>query len=73
MLTVPQNRVHIHCPGMDLDDPTNVPLEEHWFALPQLYITCYVKPRTRMSPTGHRTYRKDASDLAVQLMFYSTF
>ena len=58
-----------------LDDPTDVPLEECLFALPQLYFTCYLRPRARTrdgrSPTGRRTYVVD--DIAVQSMFYSTF
>ena len=57
---------------LDDSDPTEVPLEERWFALPQLYFTCYLRPRDHgRSPTGCRTFGED--NIAVQLMFYSTF
>ena len=41
-----------------LDDPTDVPLEECWFA-PQLYFNCYLRPRNGRSPTGRRAYGED--------------
>ena len=55
----------------DCDNPTDVPPEECWFARPQLYLTCYLRPRDGRSPTGRRTYGED--DIQVQLMFYITF
>ena len=55
-----------------LDDPTDVPLEESWFAWPQLCFTCYhLRSRDGKSPIGCRTYGED--DIAVQMMFYSFF
>ena len=58
------------CPFV-LDDPSDVPLEECWFALLKLYLTCGLRPRVGESPTGCRT--KGEVDIAGQLMFYSTF
>ena len=39
-----------------LEDPMDIPLEECWFALPQLYFTCYLRPRDGRSPTGSSAY-----------------
>ena len=33
-----------------LDNPTDCPLEECWFAVPQPYLTCYFRPRDGRSP-----------------------
>ena len=52
-----------------LDDLTDVPLEECWFAWPQLYFTCYLRSRDGRFPKGCSTYGKD--DAAVQLTLYS--
>ena len=63
------------CPNFhlfwSLDDSTYVLLEECWFALPQLFFTCYLRPRDGNSQAGRCTYGED--DIQVQLMFYSTF
>ena len=53
-----------------LDDPSEVPLGECWFALPQIYFTCYLGPRDGRLPTGRRKYGED--DIQIQLV-YSTF
>ena len=43
------------CPHIHLvwcvNDPTDVLLEECWFAPPQLYFTCYLRPRDGRSVT----------------------
>ena len=54
-----------------LEDPADVPVEECWFARPQLHFTYYLRARDGRSPTGRCTYGED--DIQVQLMFYSTF
>ena len=42
-----------------LYDPSDIPLEKCWFALPQLYFTFRLRPKKGRSPTGCCTYCED--------------
>ena len=53
---------------MDLDEPSDVPLDQCRCARPQLYFTCHLRP------TGGRQPKKsNYTYIRVDLVFYSTF
>jgi hypothetical protein len=55
-----------------LEDPPNVPLEDAWYARPQLFFSCWFRPTGGRPPTqGNYTIGPD--DFQMELVFFSTF
>jgi len=50
----------------------DVPLEDCWYARPQLLFTCYLRP-TGGRPPKNASYRCGPDDLRYNLVFFSTF
>ena len=55
-----------------VEESSDVPLEKCWVARPQLFFTCYLRPRGGRPPK-RANYTYGADDIQVQLVFYSTF
>jgi hypothetical protein len=54
------------------EDSEDVPLEDCWYARPQLFFTCYLHP-TGGRPPKNANYRYCPDDLCYHLVFFSTF
>jgi hypothetical protein len=54
------------------DDPADVPLEDCWYARPQLFFTCNLRPAGGRPPKKP-SYRIGPDDLLFHLVFFSTF
>jgi hypothetical protein len=54
------------------EDSNDVPLEDCWYARPQLLFTCYLRPKGGRPPKN-RTYRCGPDDIRYHLVFFSTF
>ena len=54
------------------EDRHAVPLEDCWYARPQLYFTCVLRPTNGRLPKN-RTYKKGPDDIECTLVFFSTF
>ena len=54
------------------EDHRDVPLEDCWYARPQLFFTCIVRPKEGQSPKN-QTYIAGQDDLMCRLVFFSTF
>ena len=52
--------------------PQDVPLEDCWYARPQLLFTCYLRPKHGRAPKNP-TYRYGPDDIHKHLVFFSTF
>jgi hypothetical protein len=50
----------------------DVPLEDCWYARPQLLFTCYLRP-SGGRPPKNASYRCGPDDLRYNLVFFSTF
>ncbi len=50
----------------------DVPLEDCWYACPQLLFTCYLRPTGGRLPKN-ASYRCGPDDLRYHLVFFSTF
>ncbi len=50
----------------------NVPLEDCWYASPQLFFTCILRPNDGRLPKN-RTYKTGPDDIIYTLIFFSTF
>ncbi len=49
-----------------------MPLEDCWFARPELYFTCYLRPKNgRLLKNPH--YKLGPDDVPHHLVFFSTF
>ena len=54
------------------EDSYDVPLEDCWYARPQLLFTCYLRPKdVRAQKNSH--YRLGPDDIRYHLVFFSTF
>ena len=54
------------------EDRHDVPLEDCWYACPQLYLTCVLRPKNGRLPKN-RTYKTGPDDIECTLVFFSTF
>ena len=54
------------------DDPADVPFEDCWYARPQLFFTCNLRP-TGGRPPKNPSYKIGPDDLLFNLVFFSTF
>ena len=54
------------------EDCHAVPLEDCWYARPQLYFTCVLRPTNGRLPKN-RTYKTGPDDIECTLVFFSTF
>jgi hypothetical protein len=54
------------------DDPADVPLEDCWYARPQLIFTCHLRPADGRLPKNP-SYRIGPDDLLLHLVFFRTF
>ena len=54
------------------DDPADVPLEDCWYARPQLFFTCHLRPAGGRPPKNP-SYRIGPDDLLFNLVFFSSF
>ena len=54
------------------DDPADVPFEDCWYARPQLFFTCHLRP-AGARPPKNPSYKIGPDDLLFQLVFFSTF
>ena len=54
------------------EDHNDIPLEDCWYARPQLLFTCYLRP-TGGRPPKNASYRCGPDDLCHHLVFFSTF
>ena len=52
--------------------PQDVPLEDCWYARPQLLFTCYLRPKHGRAPKNPN-YRYGPDDIHKHLVFFSTF
>ena len=52
--------------------PQDVPLEDCWYARPQLLFTLYLRPKHGIAPKNP-TYRYCPDDIHKYLVFFSTF
>ena len=55
-----------------LEDPPDVPLEDAWYALQQLFFTCWFCPMGGRSPC-QGNYAIGPDDFQMELVFFSTF
>ena len=53
-------------------DRHDVPLEDCWYASPQLFFTCVLQPKDGRLPKK-RTYKTGPDDIVYTLVFFSTF
>ena len=54
------------------EDRHDVPLEDCWYARPQLFFTCVLRPKDGRLPKN-RTYKTGPDDIVYTLVFFSTF
>ena len=54
------------------EDRHDVPLEDCWYARPQLFFTCVLRPKDGRLPKN-RTYKTGPDDIIYTLVFFSTF
>ena len=54
------------------EDRHDVPLEDCWYARPQLFFTCALRPRGGRMPKNP-TYKTGPDDIVHSLVFFSTF
>ena len=54
------------------DDPADVPFKDCWYARPQLFFTCNLRP-TGGRPPKNPSYKIGPDDLLFNLVFFSTF
>ena len=54
------------------DDPADVPFEDCWYARPQLFFNCHLRP-SGARPPKNPSYKIGPDDLLFQLVFFSTF
>jgi hypothetical protein len=54
------------------EDRHNVPLEDCWYASPQHFFTCVLRPKDGRLPKN-RTYKTSPDDIVYTLDFFSTF
>ena len=54
------------------EDNNEVPLEDCWYARPQLLFTCYLRPSC-VRPPKNASYRCGPDDLCYHLVLFSTF
>ncbi len=54
------------------DDPADVPFEDCWYARPQLFFNCHLRP-SGARPPKNSSYKIGPDDLLFQLVFFSTF
>jgi hypothetical protein len=54
------------------DDPADIPFEDSWYARPQLFFTCNLRP-TGGRPPKNPSYKIGPDDLLFNLVFFSTF
>ena len=52
--------------------PQVAPLDDCWYASPQLFFTCYLHPKNGRLPKN-QTYRTGPDDIFHHLVFFSTF
>jgi hypothetical protein len=50
----------------------DVPMEDCWYASPQLFFTCVLRPKDGRLPKN-RTYKTGPDDIIYTLVFFSTF
>lgn len=55
-----------------LQDPLDVPIGDCWYARPQLFFTCHVRPKHGRQPT-RTNYIHGPDDILLELLFFSTF
>ena len=55
-----------------LQDPSDVPIAECWYARPQLFFTCNVRPKDGRPPS-RANYTHGPDDIRLELVFFSTF
>ena len=55
-----------------LQDPLDVPIGDCWYARPQLFFTCHVRPKHGRQPT-RTNYIHCPDDILLELLFFSTF
>ena len=53
------------------EDRIDVPLKDCWYARPQLFFTCQLRPKGGRVPL--RNYKKGPDDLLLNFVFFSTF
>jgi len=54
------------------EDRHDVPLQDCWYARPQLFFTCILRPKDGREPKN-RTYKTGPDDLVYHLVFFNTF
>jgi hypothetical protein len=57
---------------MTSTDSLNVPLEDCWYAHPQLFFTCVLRPKGGRKPKNP-TYKTGLDDEVHSFVFFSTF
>ena len=55
-----------------LEDPADVPVENSWYARPQLFFSCWFHPMDCRQPS-QGNYTRGPDDFEMQLVFLSTF
>ena len=55
-----------------LQDPSDVPIAECWYARPQLFFNCNVRPKDGRPPS-RANYNHGPADIRLELVFFSTF
>ena len=55
-----------------LEDPDNMSIDDAWFARPQLFFTCWLRPIDGRPPRNIN-YSRGPDDVEVHLVFFSTF
>jgi len=55
-----------------LEDPADVPLEDAWYARPQLFFSCWFRPADGR-PSSQGNYTRGPDDFEMHLVFFSTF
>ena len=55
-----------------LEDPADVPLEDAWYARPQLFFSCWFRPADGRPPS-QGNYTRGPDDFEMHLVFFSTF
>ncbi len=59
------------CTGIE-EDRHDVPMEDCWYARPQLFFTYVLRPKDGRLPKN-RTYQTGPDDIVYTLVFFSTF
>ena len=54
------------------EDPHNTPLKNCWYARPQLFFKCALRPKDGRKPKNP-SYRFGPDDLSYYLVFFNTF